>query len=61
MDYRDALLGEARKAIAEHLEQRSKIIELYQMAMAEIEDGCSESNEYELFMSSIEEIKQGSQ
>ena len=52
---------EARKAIAEHLEHRSKIIELYQMAMAEIEDGCSESNEYELFMSSIEEIKQGSQ
>ena len=60
MDYREELLSEARKATAEFPEQRSKIIELYRLAMAEIEDGESEGGEYELFMGSIEEIKQGS-
>lgn len=58
MDYEAELLQEARKAIAEFPEQRSKIIDLYQMAVGEIQDGGSESHEYELFMGSIEEIKQ---
>ena len=61
MDYLAELLLEARNAIAECSEQRSKIIELYRMAVGEIEEGGSESHEYELFMGEIEEIKQGSQ
>ena len=60
MDYREALLDEARKAIAECPEQRSRIIDLLSLAIGEIEDGESEANEYELFMGEIEEIKQGS-
>jgi hypothetical protein len=59
MDYEAELLAEARKAIAECPKQRSKIIDLYQMAVGEIEDGESAAHEYELFMGSINEIKQG--
>lgn len=59
MDYLAELLSEARKAIAECLEHRSKIIDLYTLAVGEIEDGGSEAHEYELFMGSINEIKQG--
>ena len=59
MDYEAELLEEARKAIAECSEHRSKILDLYQMAMGEIEDGESAAHEYELFMGSVGEIKQG--
>ena len=58
MDYEAELLQEARKAIAECPEQRSKIIDLYTLAVGEIEDGESAAHEYELFMGSMEEIKQ---
>jgi hypothetical protein len=60
MDYEAELLQEARKAIAECPDKRSEIIELYRLAMDEIEDGESAAHEYELFMDSIQEIKQGS-
>ncbi|VGO14433.1 hypothetical protein PDESU_02994 [Pontiella desulfatans] len=58
MGYQAELLQEARKAIEECPEQRSKIIDLYTMAVDEIEDGGSESHEYELFMGELNEIKQ---
>jgi hypothetical protein len=58
MDYQAELLREARKALAEFPEQRSKIIGLYRLAVDEIEDGGSPAHEYELFMGSIGEIKQ---
>jgi hypothetical protein len=60
MDYEAELLSEARKAIAACPDKRSDIIELYRLAMDEIGDGESAAHEYELFMGSIEEIKQGS-
>jgi hypothetical protein len=56
MDFKDELLGEARKAIAGFPEQRSKIIDLLSLAIDEIEDGGSPAHEYELFMGEIEEI-----
>ena len=59
MDYREELLTEARKAIAQCPDNRCEIIDLYTLAVGEIEDGGSESHEYELFMESINEIKQG--
>jgi len=59
MDYEAELLAEARKAIQEYPEHRSEILDLYQMAMGEIEEGESAAHEYELFMESLEEIKQG--
>ena len=59
MDYLAELLKEARKAIAECPDHRCEIIELYRLAVGEIEEGGSEAHEYELFMGSIEEIKQG--
>ena len=59
MDYQAELLQEARKAIASHPDRRADIIELYRLAMDEIQDGESAENEYELFMGSIEEIKKG--
>ncbi len=58
MDYEAELLSEAKKAIVECPEQRSKIIDLYSLAVGEIEDGGSEAHEYELFMGEIDEIKQ---
>ncbi len=58
MDYVAELLSEARKAIVECPEHRSKIIDLYSLAVGEIEDGGSEAHEYELFMGEIDEIKQ---
>jgi hypothetical protein len=60
MDYEAELLVEARKAIANHPEHRGEIIDLYTLAVGEIEDGESAAHEYELFMDSIQEIKQGS-
>ena len=58
MNYEAELLLEARKAIEECSEQRSKIIDLLSLAIDEIEDGGSPSHEYELFQDSVEEIKQ---
>jgi hypothetical protein len=60
MDYQAELLAEARKAIAACPDKRSDIVELYRLAMDEIADGESAAHEYELFMDSINEIKQGS-
>ena len=57
MDYEAELLQEARKAIQECPEQRSKIIDLYTLAVDEIQNGESAAHEYELFMGSINEIK----
>jgi hypothetical protein len=45
MDYEAELLQEAKKAIVEFVEQRSKIIELYRLAIGEIEDGESAAHE----------------
>ena len=61
MDYQAELLKEARRAIASHPEHRCEIIDLYTMAMGEIQDGESAAHEYELFMDSVDEVKQGSQ
>jgi hypothetical protein len=60
MDYQAELLSETRKAIAACPDKRSDIIELYRLAMDEIEGGESAAHEYELFMDNINEIKQGS-
>ena len=59
MDYAAELLAEARKALSECPGHRSEILDLYQMAMGEIEEGESAAHEYELFMESVGEIKQG--
>ena len=59
MDYMAELLREAKRAIEEMPDHRADIIDLYRMAVDEIEDGGSDAHEYELFMSSVEEIKQG--
>ena len=59
MNYQDELLAEARKAVAECPEQRSKIIDLCRLAMDEIEEGGSPAHEYELFMDSLDELKKG--
>ena len=59
MDYLKELLLEARKAIANHPNHRCEIIDLYTLAIDEIQEGGSEAHEYELFQGSIEEIKQG--
>jgi hypothetical protein len=58
MDYEAELLAEARKAIAKHPEHRCEIIDLYTLAIGEIEDGESAAHEYELLMGSIQQIKQ---
>ena len=60
MDYEAELLQEAKKAIANNPEHRCEIIDLYSLAMGEIQEGGSACNEYELFMGSVDEIKQGS-
>ena len=59
MDYVAELLAEARKVLAECPGHRSEIIDLYQMAIDEIQEGESAAHEYELFMGSVDEIKQG--
>ena len=58
-DYQAELLKEAKRAIASHPERRADIIELYRLAMDEIEDGESAAHEYELFMGSLEEVRKG--
>jgi hypothetical protein len=50
------LLKEARKAIEEHPEQKTDIIDLYRLAVNEIEDGGSAAHEYELFMDSLQQL-----
>ena len=59
MDYLAELLLEAKKAIKEMPDRRADIIDLYRLAVDEIEEGESDAHEYELFLGSIEEIKQG--
>ncbi len=59
MDYLAELLLEAKRAIAECPEHRADIIDLYRLAVDEIEEGGNACNEYELFMGSVEEIKKG--
>ena len=56
-DYEVALLKEAGKAIAQHPEVRSQIVDLYRLAIDEIEEGESAAHEYDLFMGSLELIK----
>jgi hypothetical protein len=57
MDYEAKLLAEARRAIAVYPEHRCEIIESYQLAQCEIEEGESAAHEYGLFMSSLNEIR----
>jgi len=57
MDYEAELLQEARNALANHPEHRCEIIDLYRLAISEIEDGGSAAHEYELFMGSVDEIR----
>ena len=59
MDYLAELLLEARKAIASNPDHRGEIIDLYTLAVDEIQEGGSAAHEYELFMGSVEEIKKG--
>jgi hypothetical protein len=56
-DYEVGLLKEAGKAIAQHPEARSQIVDLYRLAIDEIEEGESAAHEYDLFMGSLELIK----
>ena len=58
MDYEVELLAEARKAITALPEHRCEIIDLYRLAISEIEAGESAAHEYELFMGGIMEINQ---
>jgi hypothetical protein len=57
MDYEAELLQEARKAIAQCPDHRCEIIELYRLAVGEIECGESAANEYELFVGSVNVIR----
>lgn len=57
MDYEAELLSEVKKAIQECPEHRREIIDLYSMAVDEIQDGGSAAHEYELFVGGIQEIK----
>ena len=58
MNYEAQLLTEARRAVAVYPEYRCEIIECYQLARCEIEDGESAHHEFELFMNSIDQIHQ---
>jgi hypothetical protein len=58
MDYEAQLLAEARKAIAANPEHRCEIVELYTLAVGEIEEGESAAHELELFMGSINQIRE---
>jgi hypothetical protein len=58
MDYEAQLLAEARKAITAFPAHRCEIIDLYTLAAGEIEDGESAAHEYELFMGSINQIRE---
>jgi hypothetical protein len=49
----------AKRAIAARPEHRRAILDLYTMAIDEIEDGASAAHEYELFIGSLNELKPG--
>ena len=57
MNHETKLLEAAQKAIAEQPDNRSEIIDLYRLAISEMEEGESAAHEYELFMDSINELK----
>ncbi|VGO16909.1 hypothetical protein PDESU_05501 [Pontiella desulfatans] len=57
MDYEKQLLIEARAAIRQFPGHRCEIIDLYTLAVGEIEEGGSAAHEYELFMDSISAIR----
>ena len=57
MDCGKQLLIDARAAIREFPDHRVEIIDLYTVAISEIEDGGSAAHEYELFMDSISAIR----
>ena len=57
MDYREQLLTTARKAIVELPRCRSEIVDLYRLAVGEIEAGESAAHEYELFVGSVDEMR----
>jgi hypothetical protein len=57
MDYEKQLLIDARAAIREFPDHRVEIIDLYTVAVDEIEQGGSAVHEYELFMDSISAIR----
>ena len=59
MDYIAELRSAAKMAIAARPEHRCAIIDLYTMAVDEIEDGASAAHEYELFIGSLHELKPG--
>ena len=59
MDYRQEVIEEARKAIAQMPEHRPSIIDAVDWTMMEMDDGESEANEYELFMGRLDEIREG--
>lgn len=59
MDYRQEVIDEARKAIAQMPEHRSSIIDAVDWTIMEMDDGESEANEYELFMGRLDEIREG--
>ena len=50
MDCKEQLLAAARKAVADRPDCRCEIIDLYRLAISEIEDGESAAHEYELFV-----------
>jgi hypothetical protein len=60
MGYREQLLAEAHAAIAELPSRKREIIDLFTLAVSEIECGESEANEYELFTSSVDAIRKES-
>ena len=57
MNDRKQLRIEACAAIAELPECRCEIIDLYSLAVSEIEDGESAAHEYELFVGSVDEMR----
>jgi hypothetical protein len=46
----------ARKVVADHPQHRAEISELYMLALAEIEDGSSETEECEKAKTDIDEL-----
>jgi hypothetical protein len=60
VSYREQLLADAHAAIAEFPSRKSEIVDLFTLAVSEIESGESEANEYELFVGSVEAIRKGS-
>ena len=59
MDYPAELRRAAKMAIAARPEHRGVIMDLYALAVDEIEDGASAAHEYELFIGCVNEFKPG--